>query len=149
MVGQPDKINDLIRRMKERGHRLTPQRLAVLKILMVSNEHLSADQIHQRVLQDFPMTSLATVYKTVNLLKDMGELLELEFGSHSSRYDGSRPYPHPHLVCVSCQAILDPLIDSVHAIAEQAAMMYDYKMVGHRLDIFGICPNCQEQASRS
>jgi Fur family transcriptional regulator, peroxide stress response regulator len=149
MFEQLERLHVLIRRLKERGHRMTPQRVAVLKILASSTEHLTADQIHQRVLQEFPMTSLATVYKTVNLLKEMGELLELSFGSDSSRFDGSRPHPHPHLICTSCQQILDPDIHGMNELPEQIARMYGYQIVGHRLDIFGICPECQEKESRS
>jgi len=148
MLQQNERLNDLVRRIKARGHRMTPQRLAVLRILTGSHEHLNAEQIHQLVLQDFPMTSLATVYKTVHLLKEMGELLELSIGGNSNRYDGARPFPHPHLICTSCQQILDPDIDAVREIPEQIAAMYGYTIVGHRLDIFGVCPDCQQNESR-
>jgi len=47
------------------------------------------------------------VYKTVDLLKEMGEILELGFGEDSQRYDGARPYPHPHLICIKCNKIID------------------------------------------
>jgi Fur family transcriptional regulator, peroxide stress response regulator len=149
MVEQPERLNILIHRLKDRGHRMTPQRVAVLKVLTGSMEHLTADQIHQRVVQEFPMTSLATVYKTITLLKEMGELLELSFGSDSSRFDGSRPQPHPHLICTSCQQIIDPNIDAISELPEQVARMYGYQIVGHRLDFFGICPDCQMKESRS
>ena len=48
------------------------------------------------------MTSLATAYKTVTLLKEIGEVLELGFGNDSNRHDGNKPYPHPHLICTKC-----------------------------------------------
>jgi Fur family transcriptional regulator, peroxide stress response regulator len=149
MVEQPERMNELIAHLKERGHRMTPQRVAVLRILTGSTEHLTAEQIHQRVIQEFPMTSLATIYKTVNLLKEMGELLELSFGSDSNRYDGTHPHPHPHLVCMHCQEILDPQIDRFQELSQQVAEMYGYQIVGHRLDFFGICPECQMKKSRS
>jgi Fur family transcriptional regulator, peroxide stress response regulator len=149
MTAQPERLNELIIRLKERGHRMTPQRVAVLRILIGSTEHLTADQIHQRIIQEFPMTSLATIYKTVNLLKEMGELLELSFGSESNRYDGARPDPHPHLICMRCQEILDPHIETIQELPQQVAEMYGYHIVGHRLDFFGICPECQSKESRS
>jgi Fur family transcriptional regulator, peroxide stress response regulator len=148
MTEQTDRMNDLIQRLKERGHRMTPQRAAVLEILVNSSEHLTADQIHQRVIRDFPMTSLATVYKTVNLLKEMGELLELSFGSDGSRYDGAKPHSHPHLICTSCQQIVDPQIDTLHDLSQQVSERYGYQIVGHRLDFYGICPECQAKESR-
>ena len=77
MADPEARLDEMITRLKERGHRLTPQRMAVLKILAVSEGHPSVEQIYERVKVDFPMTSLATVYKTVALLKEMGEVLEL------------------------------------------------------------------------
>ena len=94
--------------IKRQGYRITPQRLAILKILAASAGHPSVEQIYNRVKQDFPTTSLATVYKTVVLLKNEGEILELGFANGSRRYDGNKPYPHPHLICLECQNIFDP-----------------------------------------
>jgi Fur family transcriptional regulator, peroxide stress response regulator len=148
-LDQPERFDMLIGRLKERGHRMTPQRMAVLKILTGSTEHLTAEQIHKRVVKKFPMTSLATVYKTVNLLKEMGEVIELHFGSDSNRYDAAKPYSHPHLICTSCQEILDPDIESIRDLPQQIAEQYGYKIVGHRLDFFGTCPACQAKESRS
>ena len=79
--------------------------MAVLKILAESEQHPSVEQIYDRMKPDLPMTSLTTVYKTVALLKEMGEVLELGFSDDSNRYDGSRPYPHPHLICIKCRKI--------------------------------------------
>jgi Fur family peroxide stress response transcriptional regulator len=72
MANPEARLDELIVRLREQRHRLTPQRMAVLRILAVSEGHPSVEQIYQRVKADFPMTSLATVYKTVTLLKEMG-----------------------------------------------------------------------------
>ena len=90
------------------------------------------------------MTSLATIYKTVTLLKEMGEVLELGFSDDSNRYDGNKPYPHPHLVCISCREILDPDTSSVSGLSEKLAKETGYRIVSHRLDFYRICPRCQE-----
>jgi len=124
---------------------LTPQRMAVLKILATSKGHPSVVQIHQEVQVDFPMTSLATIYKTVTLLKEMGEVLELGFSNDSSRYDGNRPHPHPHLVCIHCREILDPDLPSMSGLPEKLEQETGYKIVSHRLDFYGTCPRCQER----
>ena len=62
---------------------------------------------YEQIKPDFSTTSLATVYKTVNLLKEMGEVLELGFADGSNRHDGHRPYPHPHLICTEYGRIQD------------------------------------------
>ncbi|MCX5908991.1 MAG: transcriptional repressor, partial [Deltaproteobacteria bacterium] len=83
----------IIKKLKEKGCRLTPQRLAVAKILANSQEHLNIEKIYERVKADFPATSLATIYKTVALLKNIGEVMELGLGDEKNRYDGARPFP--------------------------------------------------------
>ena len=101
------RLQELVDNLRDQGHRLTPQRMAVLAILAESDVHPSVQDIYQQVRADFPMTSLATVYKTIALLKEMGQVLELGFGDDGSRYDGRQPTPHPHLVCVSCSRVTD------------------------------------------
>jgi Fur family peroxide stress response transcriptional regulator len=91
MVEPQTRLDEMITSLKEQGHRLTPQRMAVLKILAADEGHPSVEQIYEHVKVDFPMTSLATIYKTVTLLKEMGEVLELGFSDDSNRYDGHTP----------------------------------------------------------
>jgi len=90
------------------------------------------------------MTSLATMYKTVTLLKEMGEVLELGFSGDSNRYDGKRPYPHPHLICVRCRKIMDPEVSMAQDLVQQVAHQSGYQIVSHRLDFYGVCPDCRE-----
>ncbi|OGP87488.1 MAG: transcriptional repressor [Deltaproteobacteria bacterium RBG_16_48_10] len=140
-----NRLNKMITRLKEQGFRLTPQRMAVVKILASNDEHLSAEKIFERVKNDFPFTSLATIYKTVTLLKNIGEVMELGFVDHSNRYDGIRPYPHPHLICLKCRKILDPDISTLSELPEELAQKTGYHILNHRLDFFGICPQCQKK----
>jgi Fur family peroxide stress response transcriptional regulator len=135
----------LISKLKERGYRLTPQRIAVLKILAASTGHPSVEQIYEGVKADFPTTSLATVYKTVTLLKEMGEVLELGFSNDRNRYDGNKPYPHPHLICIQCKDIIDQEMATLSELPQQVAQVTGFKIVSHRLDFYGICPRCQEK----
>ena len=102
------RLDRMLAKLRERGQRITPQRLAILKILAGSEGHPSVEQIHEAVIENFPTTSLATVYKTIHLLKQLGEVLELEFSQESNRYDGNKPFPHPHVVCMQCRRIADP-----------------------------------------
>jgi Fur family peroxide stress response transcriptional regulator len=143
MVNPQARLDEMITRLKERGHRLTPQRMAVLKILAADEGHPSVEQIYERVEVDFPMTSLATVYKTVTLLKEMGEVLELGFSDGSNRYDGNKPYPHPHLICTQCKNIVDPQVVTLSELPQKVAQSTGYRIVSQRLDFFGICPQCQ------
>ena len=95
MADPQERLEQLIRVLKGTGHRLTPQRLAMLKVIAKSEGHPSVERIYEQIKADFPTTSLATVYKTLSLLKEMGEVLELSFPPLGSRYDGNRPYSGP------------------------------------------------------
>jgi Fur family peroxide stress response transcriptional regulator len=133
----------LIDRLRERGCRLTPQRRAVIQILVESQEHPTVEQIYEQVREDFPMTSLATVYKTVALLKEMGAVREIGFGEGGNRYDGYDPSPHPHLVCVECRRIVDLDLPTLEALPQAVAEEMGYRIIEHRVDFFGVCPQCQ------
>lgn len=139
------RYGDVLGKLKGAGHRITPQRLAIIKVLMESKEHPSVEQIHRRVRKDFPTTSLATVYNTLERLKEMDEVLELPF-SGGSRYDGRNPDPHPHLVCTMCGTIEDLDIHLRPAVEEVAASR-GYANVHHRLELSGVCPSCQEKSA--
>ncbi|NOR82134.1 MAG: transcriptional repressor [Ardenticatenales bacterium] len=134
----------IIAELRAQGYRLTPQRVAVIKTLIGNREHPSVEQIHDRVRTDFPMTSLATVYKTVALLEGMGVIQELCFKDTSSRYDGGSPDPHPHLVCTECKGIADVNIAGLRELYQDVAQRSGYRIESYRFDLFGICPRCQQ-----
>ncbi len=143
---EPQKrVEEMLSKLKSRDFRITPQRLAILKILAASEGHPSVDDIYQEVKALFPTTSLATVYKTVSLLKELNEVLELGFPDGSNRYDGYNPVPHPHAICMKCKKIMDPELMNIDALSEEMSRKTGYKIFHHRLDFFGLCPDCQQK----
>ncbi|MEJ5358368.1 MAG: transcriptional repressor [Desulfobacterales bacterium] len=140
-----DRLSQMLASLRRRKIRITPQRLAVLRVLAASAGHPAVEQIHERLAPDFPTMSLATVYKTVSLLKQMGEVLELGFADAGSRYDGNRPFPHPHLICTGCRKILDPDLEAFEALAREIAAQTGFRIQSHRVDFFGLCPECSRR----
>ncbi len=140
-----DRLSQMLAKLKGRDFRLTPQRLAIIKILAASEDHPSVDDIYTEVRSKFPTTSIATVYKTIVLLKELNEVLELGFPDGSNRYDGNKPYPHPHAICMKCRKILDPEIASVDQLSEEMKQKTGFLISSHRLDFFGLCPDCQRK----
>jgi len=132
-------------KLKERDFRITPQRLAVLKVLAASDGHPSVEQVYENVRAKFPTTSLATIYKAVNLLKQLGEVLELGFPDGSNRYDGNKPYPHPHVICTQCKQIIDPDVGGLEELKKEVAKATGFQIQNHRVDFFGICQDCQSR----
>lgn len=142
------RFEQLVAKLKTHGYRATPQRVALLKIIAASTGHPTATQMYEQMRQQFPTTTLATVYKTLALLKETGQVLELEFSGTENRYDGNKPYPHPHLICAQCKQIIDPTIDELSHIPARVSRSTGYKIVGHRFDIYGICPRCQRKSKK-
>jgi len=145
------RMDQMLSKLRQHDCRITPQRLAVLRILAASEGHPSVEKIYENVRREFPTTSIATIYKTVHLLKQLNEVLELGFPDGSNRYDGSKPFPHPHLICVRCQKILDPDLRSLEDMTAEVAKETGFDILTHRLDFFGICSDCQkkENATRA
>lgn len=139
------RLERMLDKLKEQGLRITPQRLEILRILSESVGHPSVEDIHAKVRAKFPTTSLATTYKTVALLKDLDEVLELGFADGSNRYDGNKPYPHPHVICTVCRKIMDPDLSMLRDMTEEVVRETGFRITTHRLDFFGLCPDCQKK----
>ena len=142
--GSVDRLGQMLTKLKSHDFRITPQRLAVLRILSVSEDHPSAEQIYEKVKTEFPTTSLATVYKTIALLKELNEVLELGFPDTGNRYDGGKPFPHPHVICVKCRKIVDPELISLEELTKEMSKKTGFRILSHRLDFFGLCQECQK-----
>ena len=139
------RLDGIISKLRERKMRVTPQRISILKVFLASSEHPSVEQVYAQVKVNFPTTSLATVYKTVHLLKELGEILEIGCADGSNRYDGKKAYPHPHLICTRCKTIVDPDIMLLPKLTADLSKASGYQIVSHQLDFFGICPACQKK----
>lgn len=136
---------EILRQLKGRGVRFTPQRQAILEFLLETKSHPTAEEIFQHVRAKFPGVSLGTIYNTLNMLKEHGHILELSYGDMSSRFDGN-PHNHYHVVCLQCGKVFDyhhPLLD----LEQEATKESGFLITGHRLEFYGICPDCQNKES--
>jgi Fur family peroxide stress response transcriptional regulator len=133
----------LLSKLHERGSRMTSHRMALARLLATSEGHPNASQLYERLRLQFPTVSLATVYKTLVLLKDEGEVLEIDL-HNDSRYDGNKPYPHPHLVCNKCNRIIDgDEVDMLQKLNREIEIKYSFQISRHQIVYFGICSDCR------
>lgn len=140
------RFEQLIAKLKERDYRLTPQRLELVRLIATSEGHPSAAGLYEQITVQFPTMSLATVYKTLDLLKDLGEVLEIGLRD-DNHYDGNRPYPHPHLICTRCQKIMDGEMEvKVRTLVNEMEQVFGFRIVRHQLDFYGLCPDCQKNS---
>lgn len=135
----------MVHKLRENRHKVTPQRLAIIRILSRSDGHPSVEDICRQLEIDFLDVSQATVYRNIMLIKSLGEVLELGFADGSNRYDGNKPHPHPHLICIKCKKILDPELAGLKDMTQEVAEESGFEIVSYRLDFFGICPQCRRR----
>jgi len=139
------RLDALLDALRANGYRLTSQRRAILEALVFSESHPGAEDIYREVAQAHPSMSRATVYKTLDVLRRTGQVLELESreGGPGNRYDGFKPHSHPHLVCTSCGAIVDIDEDPVKDKAPEWAASEGYQLHDYRVYLYGRCSRCR------
>ena len=134
---------EILKGLKDKGVRFTPQRQAILEFLLATNTHPTAEDIYKQVKVKFPGVSLGTIYNTLNMLKEYGFILELTCGDMSSRFDGN-PNNHYHAMCISCNKVVDfhsNLIEMDEVVVEKTGFIVNT----HNLVFYGICPECQHK----
>lgn len=136
------RFNELITALKEHDYRLTPQRVDLVRLIAFSEDHPSAAQIYEKIRTRFPTMSQATVYKTLTLLKEMGQVQEIDLHD-DSHYDGNRPDPHPHLVCTHCKKIVDGELDIDLAAVRELERESGYQITRSQVTFYGLCPECK------
>lgn len=140
------RFDELIAALKSRDFRLTPQRVELVRLIASSQGHPSASQLFARIKRQFPTMSHATVYKTLALLKEVGQVLEIDLRD-DSHYDGNRPQPHPHLICVRCNQIIDGDADFDPAEIRKLEQTSGYSILHSQVLFYGICPDCKTERS--
>lgn len=143
-LGVDQRVAAIVEQLRADGHRLTPQRLAIVRHLVCDDSHPTIDDVYQRVRTEYPMVSLATIYNSVQTLKEMGVVLELP-SARGNRYDGVHPEPHPHLVCVRCGRVEDLPAPAVMEVLQRAIPGSGYSEATPHVEIRGLCPDCAAQ----
>ncbi|NJD59218.1 MAG: transcriptional repressor [Anaerolineae bacterium] len=135
-------INDFIPILKHHGVRITPQRIAICKLLFETNFHPTAAMIYDQVKAQYPSLSLMTVYNTLNTLVNLGLVNELgSAGDDNIHYDGNIT-PHVNQACVSCHKIVDISSPRISNLGNEISISSGYQLLGTRMMYYGLCPNC-------
>jgi Fur family transcriptional regulator, ferric uptake regulator len=131
--------------LRESGQRVTGPRRAILGLLTAEHGPFTAEEVHRRLSQG--ECDLVTVYRTLTALEEIELVRRCDFGDGSYRYEfNTADHHHHHIVCRGCRSVhvLDVCVaDALERIARQLG----YAQVTHTLEVFGICPKCQQQSS--
>lgn len=134
--------NAIVKGLKERGMKLTPQRRTIVDILTHDNCHPSAMTIYQAAREKHPKISLSTVYSTLSLLKSLKLVRELEFEAMDNRYDMDTSN-HLNLICTRCGRIED-FTDTAMIPPEIVERLTGFKVQDVRFEYYGVCGKCSQ-----
>ena len=137
-----------IEALRSKGYKATPQRIAICRIALNSREHPSAQQVCNEVKKIHPTVSLATVYKTLEVLRDLDLVQELNFPKGQARFD-SYMDPHINLICLKCDKITDLDDITTKEITRKVASATKFKPNGQRIDVYGICQKCSDAGQQT
>ncbi len=139
-------------KFKECGYRMTVPRKAIMDVLGDSDKHLSAEDIYLTVHRSYPNVGLTTVYRTLELLTDMGMIVKFDFGDGRARYElaeGPDKKHHHHLICRRCKRIIeytefiDEEMDFLNRAEKGLSEKYKFDIKGHVIHFYGICDKCR------
>ena len=136
--------------LRQKGHKLTRQRRAVLEVIVLSQDHMTPAEIHKKVQEADPTIGLVTVYRTLEMLAGAGLICRVHTDQTSRSYLLRRPDEHHHhLICSDCGRVVDFTDCNLHGLEEKLSRETGFTTEGHILEFFGCCPVCQETATNT
>jgi len=135
---------DMSSRLSELGYRLTPQRLMVVKAVEEADSHISAEEIYLQIRARYPHMNISTVYRTLELLSELGLVTETDMGDGRVRYHSIGKGHHHHLVCQKCGEIIDVEESMLRPLRDEIGQRYGFKVDMKHLAFFGLCAKCRE-----
>jgi len=128
--------------LKSNSYKLTPQRKAVMRVLNNSKTHLTPAKVYDQVKKRYPKYSLVTIYRTLNILAELGLICEVRTGGNSKSYVAGNQEVHGHLICTECGRVMDFTDYDLDDVLKKTSEASGYDITDHRLDLYGICPEC-------
>ena len=142
-------MEDLRKKLQERQHKMTPQRQEVLQIILDRpGKHLSAEDVHDILREKKSEIGLATVYRSLELLSELGVLQRMEFGDGRSRYEINTTDPsvhhHHHLICMKCGKVMEFEDDLLENLEQDIEEKSGFRIANHEVKFFGYCKECRQ-----
>lgn len=135
-------VEILIQEFREKGKKVTPQRIAICKYLHNNKSHPTADEIYKALKVDYPSISLNTIYKTLDLLINLGEIKKLPHNPKKNNFDPETVHHH-HLVCNKCDKIMDVQYNFSKFFSLPKKLTRNFKIKNFQVAFEGLCETCQ------
>ena len=139
------RVRELIDKVRQSDYKLTTQRRQIIAILLYNEDrHLSAEELYHLVNRDHAEIGLATIYRTLDMLADLGIVAKHDLGDGRARYELASPeHHHHHLICSKCGRIIELQEDSLHQMERNLEREHDFVINDHRLEFYGFCATCR------
>ena len=137
-----EKLKDFIYALRKKGHKVTPQRIELFKIIK-NCKHPTVEKIYRKINESYPTVSPATVYKTIDLLRGIGEIQEISVIDGKIRYETNMT-PHINIHCIGCGKVEDLYLDQIMEVVSEVKKS-PYQIKSQSFDFFGYCPECQKK----
>lgn len=137
-------LKKYVKRLKNKNIRVTSQRVAILKYMIEHRGHPTVQDIFSALKPDYPHMSMATVYNNLKTFVDVGFVMELKFSDESAHFDLAE-HMHYHAICENCGKFVDFDYPQMDDVESQAEKLTGFKIDNHRLEVYGICPECQQK----
>jgi Fur family transcriptional regulator, ferric uptake regulator len=125
----------------EKGLRITEQRKIIARVLSESEDHPDVEALHARASSIDPGISIATVYRTLRLFEEAGILERHDFGDGRARYEAATEMHHDHLIDVETGTVLEFVDDELEALQRRIAERLGFRLVDHRMELYGVALN--------
>ncbi len=133
----------LLEMLRERGYRLTPQRMMVAEAIEGSDDHISAEEICAKARAKYPYINMSTVYRTLELLTEQGLVTETDLGGGRLLYHPTGKAQHHHLVCRKCSGVRDIDASVLQHLRDELRVKYGFDADLEHIAVFGTCQNCE------
>ena len=134
-MAAPSRIEQLC---IEKGMKMTGQRRVIASVLSDAEDHPDVEEVYRRATQVDPRISIATVYRTVRLFEEANILERHDFGDGRSRYEEITDEHHDHLIDIQSGRVVEFQNDEIEALKEKIAVEHGFRLVGHRLELYGV-----------
>ena len=130
-------MSEIEKKCIKKGVRLTDQRKLIAKVMSEANDHPDVDELHKRVNKVDTKISIATVYRTVKLFEEANIIAKHDFKGGKSRYEQTTEEHHDHLIDINTGEIIEFVDNDIEKLQTKVAEKFGYKLVDHRLELYG------------
>jgi Fur family ferric uptake transcriptional regulator len=140
-----ESVKDIAGQLSRQGYRITPQRMMILESIENSDTHITAEDIYAEVIEKYPRVNISTVYRTLELLKQLGLIYEIDLGEGKVGYHPEGKGHHHHLICRKCHSIIDINESTLFPVKAILLQAFNFDADLKHLALFGLCEKCREK----